>query len=261
MATYLPLNQERHSFSWRCSGKRPWEWQRPLWWREGAWIAPRMSKASLDLHAPSQVVHRRPRTCAFPELSPSCILWDAGRRWGGLCRLLGTWYGLGHLLSTRSQSVACRVAGLVRAWSQLHRSLLAFHRKLLLTHIPSSKQASTPLLAPPRAVWTMHRKQLGLSKFAFPLSKCLQVWSSMCCSTASHLREFKSQDILYAEQKGRERKTTGRDFRRWFRCPRTRVFVEWPRENVHSSTLLILLWGSKMQKTTEFVFLFLKYNL
>jgi len=63
----------------------------------------------------------------------------------------------------------------------------------------------------------------------------------------------------------RKRKITGQHSQRWCKCtpgpPHARVTG--PREDVHSSpTLLIILWGSKMQKIIEFVFLFFfKYNL
>lgn len=92
-----------------------------------------------------------PRTCALPELSPSCILWDvvmhaqvAGEE--ASAAALGRWCRLRHLLSTRSQSVARRVASLVRARSQLHRTLLAFHGETLHPH-SIFKAGSAP--APP----------------------------------------------------------------------------------------------------------------
>lgn len=57
----------------------------------------------------------------------------------------------------------------------------------------------------------------------------------------------------------RKRKITGQDSQWWCKCtpgpPHARVTG--PREDVHSSpTWLIILRGSKMQKTIEFVFLF-----
>lgn len=164
-----------------------------------------------------------PRTCALPELSPSCILWDvvmhaqvAGEE--ASAAALGRWCRLRHLLSTRSQSVARRVVSLVRARSQLHRTLLAFHGETLHPH--SIFKAGSAPLPPPHSgrseqctenSWVSPSLLFHFPNVSRPEVACavplLLTWVS------SNRRTF------YTWSRKEERKTTGGDFRRWFRCP------------------------------------------